>query len=364
MKSQISPDRERIAHIIYQVGFVGLIFIAAFTVMNLFQLAKHEIDPDITIWASHQETNILVSIAIAIGSIFFISQREILHYLKHEVKERKEIGLSLEQSKNALEQQILDKATELVMTNQSLQAEIIERKRVEEERERLVGQLQKNNLELQALSARLLEIQEIERRALALELHDELGQSLNSIKFSLDMIPKLPEAEAKEQIGMAQSLVKDLIQHVRQISLDLRPTILDDMGLLPALLWHFKRYTQQSSIQVNFHHEHIEQRFATTLETSIYRIIQEALNNVVKYASVQSVNVNIWTNATNINLQIMDQGIGFDPGILLDPKKKSSGISGMRERANLLGGTLEIESSPGSGTTISVSIPLRSLESV
>ena len=221
-----------------------------------------------------------------------------------------------------------------------------------------------NNLELQALSARLLEIQEIERRALALELHDELGQSLNSIKFSLDMIPKLPEAEAKEQIGMAQSLVKDLIQHVRQISLDLRPTILDDMGLLPALLWHFKRYTQQSSIQVNFHHEHIEQRFATTLETSIYRIIQEALNNVVKYASVQSVNVNIWTNATNINLQIMDQGIGFDPGILLDPKKKSSGISGMRERANLLGGTLEIESSPGSGTTISVSIPLRSLESV
>ena len=357
MKPQLGLIRtSRIKNILYEIGLVGVVFTVAFVVMNLFQLAKHEIDPNISIWASHQATNILVSFAVAIGSIFFISQREILRYLKHEVREREEIEVFLEQSKNELERQVLDKATELVITNQSLQAEIIERKRAEEERERLVDQLQKSNFDLQALSARLLEVQEIERRSLALELHDELGQSLNSIKLSLDIISRLPEVEAKDQIILAQGLVKDLVQRVREISLDLRPTILDDMGLLPALIWHFKRYTQQSGIQVNFQHKHIEQRYSMAIETSIYRIVQESLNNVSKYAKVKTVNIDLWTSDTSINFQIMDQGVGFDSDAVFD-SKKSSGISGMRERAHLLGGTLEIESSPGNGTTISVSIP-------
>jgi signal transduction histidine kinase len=144
---------------------------------------------------------------------------------------------------------------------------------------------------------------------------------------------------------------------VRQLSLDLRPAILDDLGLLPALLWHFDRY-QDQGVRVTFKHSGIEgRRFGSTLETAAYRIIQEALTNVARHACVCDVIVRAWTNSETLGVQIEDHGKGFDIELAL-AGSKTSGLTGMRERATLLEGQFIIESRPGAGTHITAEFPL------
>src|SRR5262249_42628543 len=142
-------------------------------------------------------------------------------------------------------------------------ADISDRKRAEEERK--------------GFAARLLEVQESERRHLALELHDEVGQLLTGLLFSLQSCAGLPPERIGQRLGEAQGLLKDLTAHVRDLSLRLRPTMLDDLGLLPAVLWHFERYTAQTGVRVAFEHSGLERRFHPDVETAAYRIVQEAL---------------------------------------------------------------------------------------
>ena len=212
---------------------------------------------------------------------------------------------------------------------------------------------------LQVLSQKLLDVQENERRAIARELHDEIGQALTGLKLSLEMADRLPQESAGERVKGAVSLASDLISRVRNLSLDLRPAALDDLGLLPALLWHFERYTKQTGVQVDFKHQGLEgRRFERDAETVACRIIQEALTNVARHAHTQLVEVRVWVDDVALNLRVEDHGSGFDAQALVGAT--SSGLAGMEERASILGGSFTIDTQPGRGTNVEAELPLLS----
>ncbi len=209
---------------------------------------------------------------------------------------------------------------------------------------------------LQILSRRLMEVQEVERRNIARELHDEIGQVLTGLKLSLEMCSRLPADQMGASLNQAQMLVNDLMARARKLSLDLRPGMLDDLGLLPTLLWHIEHYTAQTRVQVIFKHSGIEgRRFAPEVETAAYRIAQEALTNVARHAGVNQATLRVWAYHQTLNLQIEDYGNGFNSDAVV-AASDTSGVAGMRERTMLLGGQLTIESQPGFGTSLTAEL--------
>lgn len=205
---------------------------------------------------------------------------------------------------------------------------------------------------LKLLSRRLIEVQEAERRSLALELHDEIGQILTGLKLTLEMSARLPADEAQASIAQAQTLVNELMARARKLSLDLRPATLDHLGLLSALLGHIKQYSAQTQVRVLFKHSGLEgQRFPPEIETASYRIVQEALTNVARHAGADEVAVLVWADQHSLTIQIEDRGKGFDTETAL-ATDSTSGLAGMRERASLLGGHFTVESRSGTGTRL------------
>ncbi|HUN05233.1 MAG TPA: PAS domain S-box protein [Aggregatilineales bacterium] len=223
---------------------------------------------------------------------------------------------------------------------------------------RMTQTLQEKNQLLQATSALLVETQENERRHIARELHDEVGQTLTALNLMLEMYRRRTESDQEtRELNEAHNLVTDLMKRIREISLDLRPSMLDDLGLVPTLIWYFKRYKLQTAIEIDFRHSGVEQRYAPMIETTVYRIIQEALTNVARHAQVAHASVQLWANSDVIHVQIEDNGKGFD--LKTSPLEiKTAGLLGMRERTEIAGGKCKIESSIGSGTIIGVTIPV------
>jgi signal transduction histidine kinase len=213
--------------------------------------------------------------------------------------------------------------------------------------------------QVQALSGRLVEVQETERRQIARELHDEIGQELTGLKFLLEMAERDVHIAEGGKLYEAHLLVANLTARVRELSLNLRPTMLDDLGLLPALIWHFDRYTVQTGIRVNFHHTGIGRRFLAAIETAAYRIIQEALTNIARYADVRDATVVVCLDDSMLRLEVADRGRGFDPRTVLHAHT-SNGLTSMHERAVLAGGTLTLESTPGAGTRLVTTLPVDS----
>ena len=210
--------------------------------------------------------------------------------------------------------------------------------------------LDRTDGERMRLAAVLLE--EAERRHIAKELHDEVGQSLTALKLRLQV------AEASEQVVQARALVDELLTRVSNLSLDLRPAMLDDLGLLPALVWLFERYTSQTTVKVEFAHSGLDGRMSPIVETAAFRIVQEALTNVARHAGVPQVTVRVWRDGESLSVQIADGGKGFDVAAAV-AAGKSSGLSGMRERAAALGGKMDIDSSKD-GTRLTAELPLPS----
>jgi len=205
---------------------------------------------------------------------------------------------------------------------------------------------------LKILSRRLMEVQEAERRKIALELHDEIGQVLTGLKLSLEIGSRRPANEVGASLDQARTLVNDLMARVRKLSLDLRPAMLDDLGLLPTLLWHIEHYSAQTQVRVNFKHSGLEKRrFAPEVETAAYRVVQEALTNVARHAEVSEVTVRLSTHRQTLLIEVEDQGCGFDVEGALKGSE-TSGLAGMRERVVLLDGRLTIESQTGKGTCL------------
>lgn len=210
-------------------------------------------------------------------------------------------------------------------------------------------------------ATQILMAQEQERKRIARELHDETSQVLTSLLISLKVLEEtLPSEEARARVEETRSLVHETLRAIRNLSIDLRPSALDDLGLLPALRWYIKEYQQKCQIEVEFAASSLKERLPSEIETALYRIVQEALTNTAKYAKATSVRVSVAENEGSVSATISDNGQGFDAQTILKLpwQERGLGLAGMHERAALLDGSLIINTEPGKGTTIEARIPL------
>jgi signal transduction histidine kinase len=198
---------------------------------------------------------------------------------------------------------------------------------------------------------RIVAAQELERRRLARELHDETGQALTSILLGLKQL----EGVEPESVAGLRELVVETLQDVRRLAVELRPKVLDDFGLVPALERLTGSFAEQTGVEVDLEAGAITDRLPTEVETAIYRVVQESLTNVVKHSRAQRVSVLVTRSDGRIKAVIEDDGTGFDPDA---GAGDGIGLIGMRERIELLDGTLAVESSEASGTTVAVEVPL------
>jgi signal transduction histidine kinase len=213
---------------------------------------------------------------------------------------------------------------------------------------------------LQVLSRQLLEAQENERRHIARELHDEIGQALTAVKINLQAAQRTPAALVS-YLEDSTSIVDRTLQQVRTLSLDLRPALLDDLGLGVALRWYVDRQAQRAGFTVQFVVDPLEPRARPELETACFRVAQEALTNVMRHAQAQHVRIELRQSDAELHLLIRDDGKGFDVQTAQEQAEQgaSTGLLGMQERVWLLGGQIKIESAPAQGTEIRVRFPLQ-----
>lgn len=224
--------------------------------------------------------------------------------------------------------------------------------------EKLVEQLECRaaaETSLRSLSTRLLEVQEEEKRSVARELHDQTGQSLTVLKLLLGKAGRIAPEEMRPLLIEVSDTITEIIKQVRNLSLSLRPGILDDLGLIPALEWQFKQLEEQAELKVVFRHDDLPV-LPANMNIGIFRIIQEALTNILRYSGAKEAEVDIRIKESNVLLHISDQGKGFDANHL--SSGSSTGLSAMRERAALLGGQFTITSKPSKGTVVSVALPI------
>ena len=207
-----------------------------------------------------------------------------------------------------------------------------------------------------SLRRRLVAAQEDERRNVARELHDEIGQELTALRFSLEAARGKSEADSWPVIESAIETTDRLIESLRDLSLSLRPAILDDLGLIPAIESLIRRLAEQGMVDVKFEHIDEIDRFDSETETALYRVVQEGLTNVARHAETGTAKLSITTMDSTVAVSVEDEGTGFEPNTVLD-SPGSSGLAGMRERVELLGGKLVVESSPGNGTRLKAELP-------
>ncbi|MEY2427544.1 MAG: hypothetical protein QOJ40_429 [Verrucomicrobiota bacterium] len=215
---------------------------------------------------------------------------------------------------------------------------------------------------LQVLSNRLVEAQETERREIARELHDEIGQSLTVAEMNLQAALKSPRAAAlTRRLEESIQAVARVLEQVHDLSLSLRPSMLDDLGLEPAVRWYTQRQASLGGLKAKVKVEALEHRLEPAIETGCFRVAQEALTNVVRHARAQAVTVNLTIHDGQLRLSVRDDGVGFDVAAMREEAVRggSLGLLSMEERAALAGGGLTCVSSPGSGTEVQAWFPLK-----
>jgi signal transduction histidine kinase len=211
--------------------------------------------------------------------------------------------------------------------------------------------------ELKQLSARLVEAQENERRSISRELHDEVGQSLTGVLVEMANLSNkiragdLAAVEAKA--NEVKKLIEDSVGVVRNMALLLRPSMLDDLGLVPALQWQAREVSKRTGVRVRLAAEGVSEELPEEHKTCIYRIVQEALHNCVQHADAKIVKVTVRQEADQIRLEIQDDGRGFNAR-----EERGMGLLGIEERVSYLGGTFQVESQPGHGALLSVALPV------
>jgi signal transduction histidine kinase len=242
---------------------------------------------------------------------------------------------------------------------EELEDRVRERTREVEERNRELDVL--NQIRRQLL-AKTISAQEEERKRLARELHDDSAQTLTAVLMTLqtaeNALPSSPDS-AKEALAGSRSKVYMALREIRRAILDLRPSALDDLGLASAVRWHAEENLRPQGVKVSLEISGDEGPAAGTVATAIFRIVQEAVSNIAKHSQAENVKITLEFRESEVRVLVEDDGCGFDSDILKQPQDSGRGLGllGMRERAELFGGTVEIESSPGRGTRIRVRVP-------
>ena len=210
--------------------------------------------------------------------------------------------------------------------------------------------------ELQQLSARLVDAQETERRSISRELHDEVGQALGLLLMEVGRLSNQlasSDEKSREMLEHIKTVAERVVQTARNMALLLRPSMLDDLGLVPAVEWYARELSRQAGIEVKVHAENVSEKLPDEVKVCVYRVIQEALNNAQRHAHAKNVLVELTRSSDATRVKITDDGSGFDA-----KRTRGMGVLGMEERVKRLGGTINIDSRPGAGTTITVELPL------
>lgn len=224
-----------------------------------------------------------------------------------------------------------------------------------------------NTRDLQRLSAKLITAQEEERRSIARELHDEVGQALTAIKVELAVAQRSIEAAGGcgATLDDVRSITDGALHTVRDLSHLLHPALLDDLGLPAAIDWYLRGFGKRHGLRVDLLHERMDERLTPEIEAAAYRIVQEALTNVAKHAQATSCRVYLQRLPTTVLITIEDDGTGFEPAEVQQAgARRGLGLVGIRERVAQLRGTLRLESAPGQGTRLTVELPARARASV
>jgi signal transduction histidine kinase len=218
---------------------------------------------------------------------------------------------------------------------------------------------------MQQLSRLILQAQEDERYRLARELHDEAAQALTSLLVRLRLLERAHDpADAQKRVQELRELTAGALEDVRRVALDLRPTILDDLGLWPALEWRVDELNKHSEMQAHFSIKGPQERLPSDVALALYRVAQESLSNASRHAQAASVEVSLERRPALVVLQVCDDGVGFDPSAPpVDGERHGLGLLGMRERMRMIGGELTIRSAPGEGTTVIAKAPVVPLAS-
>jgi len=266
-----------------------------------------------------------------------------------DITERRQAATTLQQAHDALEARVRERTRELAEANAVLHAQIGDRERAEQAR--------------QLLLRRLVTVQEEERRRIARELHDQMGQDLTVLMLGLKALRDAAPGDSPvhARVEPLQSLATRIGREVRTLALQLRPPALDDLGLVATLANDVEQWSARALIAVDFHTIGLEQqRLPPAIETALYRLVQEALTNVLKHAQATSVSLIVERRPEALQMIVEDDGVGFDVAAVRNTAhaERRLGLVGMDERVAQLGGTLTIESAPGRGTTVFVRIPL------
>jgi PAS domain S-box-containing protein len=236
----------------------------------------------------------------------------------------------------------------------AIQRDITERKRAEETLQRYADRLR-------ALTAQLVEVAEDERQRVARELHDETSQALANLAITLGTVAqRTSDDETRRQLEQAKRLAVDTLEGVKRIVHDLRPRLLDDYGLLPAIRWYAEERLHQAGVDVCIEVQGTEIRLPSHTETAVFRMIQEAANNIIRHAQATQATIRLIWEPHQLTVEVQDNGRGYDVQETLGGAKRdqSLGLLGMQERAMLVDGTLSIDSRPGAGTRILIQVPL------
>jgi two-component system sensor histidine kinase UhpB len=236
----------------------------------------------------------------------------------------------------------------------------IEKKNVEKEKERISTELLNSQSQLRALLKKIQIVREEERAHIAREIHDELGQQLAALKMDIDWImykQNNPEEAVVSKLNEMLKFSDEMINTIRRISTDLRPAIIDNLGLIATLEWKCNEFEEKMRIPCQFTSTVKERKFEDHLGMNIYRILQETLTNISKHAQAKSVTVSVSENETELIMEITDDGKGVTIGRIHNGK--TLGIVGMKERAGLMGGELIIAGEKNKGTQIKLKLPFK-----
>lgn len=273
-------------------------------------------------------------------------------HLQREISERRQVEEEVCRLNAKLEQRVVERTSELVGANEQLQQVIAAQEQAEEE-------IRSSREELRNLTAYLQSVREEERTRISREIHDELGQALTALKLDLSWLCKRlrkDQALLIEKTGLMTSLIEMIIQTVQRISQELRPGMLDDLGLLEAMDWETKEFQNRTGIACVFAHDPADFNVDRERSTTVFRIFQETLTNVARHAQASEVKVNLEEKGGTLTLVVQDNGMGITEKEISEPR--SLGLIGIRERARLCDGEVKICGSSHEGTTVKLIIPL------